>query len=405
MPRYRAVEQTDDRPFKRRYKEIKKHSKLTHVIGNVSQPFWEHMRKTAKENVGTKRRKKILPSSFNTIASTQFPRQFNAKLAWEEELHNDHTKEFHKGGGLQDAANSVLSMLWNNISSLPGGEKVASLFGSPESGEPLIALDKYNADMIQEAYKQDFDSRAATIHGWIRIPRFDSPYLAVYWNPDKDSVYASVRGSISAEDWLYHDVGIVLTQHPGKGLVDEVRQELIDVVKEFPDSDLTLNSHSLGGAVVTDAFMNASTSDKQLLDNFDHLNYYNAGSSPIADLKPIKAMLEDNANIKLFINKSDMISQAYNQARPEDTPVTFAEASWNPASAHGLDQWASTPYFKDYDLPVKWGDDFYTDFNNTTWEAGKQTEAGLATVATPEAGKIPWQPPTVADYMAKNPKD
>jgi hypothetical protein len=403
MAKYRTVEKSPDRPFKRRYKDIKKHKHLTHVIANVSQPFWEHVRTTAKESIGKKRRKKILPSSFETLAATEFPRQFNAKLAYEEEMHNDHTQNFHKGGGLSDAVNSTFSMLWNNISSLPGGSAVANLFGTPESGEPLTALDKYNADMLQEAYKQDFDSRAATIHGWVRIPKFDSPYLAVYWSPDKDRVYASVRGSVSAEDWLYHDVGIVLTQHPGKGLVDEIRQELIDVVKEFPDSDLTLNSHSLGGAVVTDAFMQASTEDKTWLDNFDHLNYYNAGSSPIADLKPIKDMLENDARIKLFINKSDMISQAYNQARPDETPVTFAEASWNPASAHGMDQWASKPYFKDYDLPVKWGDEFYTDFNNSTWDEGKQTEAALATVATPDAGKVPWQPPSVADYMAKNP--
>ena len=87
--------------------------------------------------------------------------------------------------------------------------------------------------------------------------------------------------------------------------------------------------------------------------------------------------------IKLFINKSDMISQAYNQARPEDTPVTFVEASWNSASAHGLDQWSSADAFKQFDRPVDWGEDFYTQFNNSTWDAGKQTEAGLATVETP----------------------
>ena len=381
MPRYRSVEQEADRPFRRRYKEIKKHSKLTHVIANLPQPFWEHVRKTAKETAGTKRRKKVLPSSFNTLADTEFPQQFNAKLAWEEQLHNDHSKEFHKGGGLSEAANSVFSMLWNNISSLPGGETVANLFTNPEYGDPITELDHWNADLLQQAYNQDIGSRASTIHGWVRIPKFDSPYLAVYWNPADDSVYASVRGSVSAEDWLYHDVGIVLTQHPGKKLVDDVRSQLVDVVKEFPDSNLVLNSHSLGGALVTDSFMDASKEDKQWLDNFDQLNYFNAGSSPIADLKPIKEMLESDSRIKLFINKSDLISQTYNQVRPEDTPVTFAEATWNPATAHGLTQWASDDNNKEFDKPVDWGQDFYTEFSNSKWEPGEETKASLAAVS------------------------
>ena len=109
-------------------------------------------------------------------------------------------------------------------------------------------------------------------------------------------------------------------------------------------------------------------------------------------------MLDDNAKVKLFINKSDMISQAYNQARPEDTPVTFAEASWNPASAHGLDQWSSgDDAFKQFDRPVDWGEDFYTQFNNSTWDAGKQTEAGLKTVEKPHAGEKQWDAPILAN--------
>ena len=215
MPRYRSVEQEADRPFRRRYKEIKKHSKLTHVIANMPQPFWDHVKKTAKDNVGKKRRKKLLPSALHTLANTKTPQQFNAKLAWEEELHNDHSQNFHKGGGLQETANSVLSMLWNNIKDLPGGEKVANLFTSPEYGDPLTDIDHHNADTLQQAYNQDIDSRATTMHGWIRVPKFDSPYITVYWNPADDSVYTAVRGSISATDWLYHDVGIVLNQHPG----------------------------------------------------------------------------------------------------------------------------------------------------------------------------------------------
>jgi hypothetical protein len=81
-------------------------------------------------------------------------------------------------------------------------------------------------------------------------------------------------------------------------------------------------------------------------------------------------MLEDG-RVKLFINKSDMISQAYNQVRPDSVPVTFAEAKWNPASAHGMQQWATDD--KEPNKPVDWGEDFYTDFQNSDWDAGKAT--------------------------------
>ena len=169
-------------------------------------------------------------------------------------------------------------------------------------------------------------------------------------------------------------MGIVLANHPGVNLVDQVRTELVEIAKEFPDSNLTLNSHSLGGAIVTDSFLGASSDDKQFLDNYDTLNYFNAGSSPIANLDPIKKMLEDS-RVKLFINKSDMISQTYNQVRPDSVPVTFAEASWNPASAHGMQQWATDD--KEEFKPVNWGEDFYTNFNNSDWNAGETTETAM----------------------------
>ena len=296
MPRYKKSESTKpDRPFKRRYKTLK-HKQLTHVLANIPNSFWKEFQEAAKTHTS---KKKLLPSSLKTIVETKTPQQFNAKLAREQMLHDDPTAESHMGGGLSEAANSVFSAMWSHMP-----DAIQNTFSKPEYGEELTRLDTWNADSMQQAYNQDIDSRLNTLHGWVRLPKFDSPYVACYWNPADDSIHANVRGSISAEDWLYHDMGIVLANHPGVNLVDQIRAELVEIAKEFPDSDLTLNSHSLGGALVTDSFLGASSGDKQFLDNYDTLNYFNAGSSPIANLDPIKKMLEDS-RVKLFINKSD----------------------------------------------------------------------------------------------------
>lgn len=350
MPRYRKSEKKPDRPFKRRYKTLK-HKALTHVLANIPQHIWEDVQKQAKTHKG---RTKILPSSLQTIQDTKTPRQFNAKLAREEALHDDHTQEFHKGGGLGTAINSVFSSMWDLFTSTSGGAAVGQLFTNPEYGEEVTDLDRMNADVVQQAYNQDFSSRAHTMHGWVRVPKFDSPYVAVYFNPATNDVYCGVRGSISAEDWLVHDMGIVINQHPGEDLVNDVRQELVEIVKEFPDATLTLNSHSLGGALTTDVFLGANAEDKTFLDDYDQLNYFNAGSSPMANLKPIQEMLTDG-RVKLFINKSDLVSQTYNQERHDDTRVSFAEASWNPLVSHGMSQWSSDD--QNFDTPVDWGPD------------------------------------------------
>ena len=365
MPRYKKATDKPDRPFKRRYKALK-HKQLTHVLANIPTSFWEEFQEAAKTHTS---KKKLLPSSLKTIVDTKTPQQFNAKLAREDMLHEDPNAESHKGGGLSEAANSVFSAMWSHMP-----DSVQNTFTNPEYGDELTQLDTWNADVVQQAYDQDIDSRLTTIHGWVRIPKFDSPYVTCYWNPADNAIHAAVRGSISAEDWLYHDMGIVLANHPGENLVDDVRSELVEIAKEFPDSNLTLNSHSLGGALVTDSFLAANAEQKGFLDNYDTLNYFNAGSSPVANLDPIKEMLQDS-RVKLFINKSDMISQTYNQVRPDSTPVTFAEASWNPAAAHGMQQWATDD--KEQSKPVDWGQDFYTNFNNSDWDAGKTSQTAM----------------------------
>jgi len=347
MPRYRKkTELKEDRPFRRRYKYLK-HKHLTHVLKNAPDGFWKEVQATASTHRTQKHRSKLKPSSFDTIINTATASQFNTKLAHEIHMHDTKEQEFHKGGGLSETVNAVMSSMWDHMPSA-----VTSLITTPEYGEDISQMDRWNADVVQEAYNQDFSQRAATIHGWVRIPSFDSEYVTVYWDPAQNNVYAAVRGSITAGDWLYHDAGIAIDNHPGKDLVDTVRTELVNIAKEFPDATMTLNSHSLGGAIVTDSILGASQEETSWLDKYGQLNYYNAASSPIRNLDSIKDIVQDS-RVKLFINRSDLINQGYNQVRNDDTRVSFGDAAWNPLTAHGMDQWGSGNL--ESDKKVNWG--------------------------------------------------
>ena len=348
MPRYKQKQSSGDKhPFRRKYRALN-HRQLTHFLKNAPDGFWEELQKESATHRTLKHRSKLLRSSFDTIENTSTPSQFNAKLTAEDMQHADREDNFHKGGGLSETVNSLLSAMWDHMP-----DSVASLIKTPEYGEDVSQLERWNADVVQQAYEQDMQKRAESIHGWVRLPSFDSPYVAAYWDPSKNEVSVGVRGSVTANDWLLHDAGIAIDNHPGQTLVDQVRTELVDIATEFPDAKLTLNSHSLGGAIVTDSILGASETDKALLDHYSQLNYFNAGSSPLANLDPIKEIVKDS-RVKLFVNRSDLVNQAYNQERLPDTRVSFGEAKWNPMKAHGMAQWSSDNI--EADKPVDWGD-------------------------------------------------
>ena len=343
MPRYKQKQSSGDKhPFRRKFRALN-HRQLTHFLKNAPKGFWEELQKESATHRTLKHRSKLLQSSFDAIENTQTPSQFNAKLTAEDMQHGDRKDNFHKGGGLSETVNSLLGAMWDHLP-----DSVASLIKTPEYGEDVSQGERWQADVVQQAYEQNIEQRAERIHGWVRLPSFDSPYVAAYWDPSKNEVSVGVRGSVTADDWLFHDAGIAIDNHPGQKLVDQVRGELVSIAAK-----LTLNSHSLGGAIVTDSILGASDADKALLDNYSQLNYFNAGSSPIANLEPIKEIVKDS-RVKLFVNRSDLVNQAYNQERLPDTRVSFAEAKWNPVKAHGMAQWGSDNI--EADKAVNWGD-------------------------------------------------
>ena len=160
-------------------------------------------------------------------------------------------------------------------------------------------------------------------------------------------------------------------QHPGEDQTNEIRKELVQISKEFPNAEMYLMSHSLSGAFVTDSFNGASAEEQKYLDNYDHLLYFNPGSSPIADDSSIKERLED-PRVKLFLNRSDIINQGYVQAKDDNVYTVYGEPTINPVAAHGYKQWTSGD--PEYSQPVSWGEDFFTDFGNNEWAPGADTQ-------------------------------
>ena len=164
-------------------------------------------------------------------------------------------------------------------------------------------------------------------------------------------------------------------QHPGEEQTDIIRDELVNIASEYPGAEMTLVSHSLSGAFVTDSFNGATEPQSKLLDNYDHLLYFNPGSSPLASDESIQTMLEDS-RVKLFLNKSDIINQGYIQAKGDkDVYTVWGEPTVNPMSAHGYAQWGSDD--AEYGKEVTWGQDYFTDFGNNQWETGEATQAAF----------------------------
>ena len=371
MPKYQRS--NGKRPYRRKFKHITSHRELSHLLSNLPIEFWNIMQQTALDLKGTKLHKKVKPSAFGLLADSKYPQEFNQFLTIEEIEHNKPESESHKGGGLNDAANQVLSSLWDQLKTLPGGETVTNLIYKPDQGMPLLEYDRMSADFLRQSYNRDTDTREKTVHGYVLVPRFSDDFTVVYWNPATNSVQVSIRGSKSAKDWLVDDVGILLKQKPTDELINRVKNTLVEISKEFPEAEKIVNSHSLSGSVITNIFQSATQNEKRELDTYQKLNYFNPGGSPLADQSSIKTQLLD-PRVKLFVNRSDLISQTYIQNRQPTTYTVYADASTNPLSAHGLDQWVSED--PEFGKEVNFFDN-YTEFDNSAWTVGDETQGAL----------------------------
>jgi hypothetical protein len=128
--------------------------------------------------------------------------------------------------------------------------------------------------------------------------------------------------------------------------------------------------------MLKDAIVDATPEQTKLLNNIDHLILVNPGSSPAADDSSIKEIMQDD-RLKLFLNKSDIISQVFNYNLTEDTNFSYGEPTTNPLTAHNYRQFSSGDL--EEDKSVEWGTaPFDAGGAESTWEVGPDTEKGFS---------------------------
>ena len=380
----RYTKNSGDRPYKRRYPGFRNLKHMSAVLASLNAEQFGQLKKYANHFLGknkiaglpTHHKKKIKPSSYKHIVKTEFPKSLNLHLISEETNHNDHSSESHLGGGLKQAVSALFSTGWDQLKSTGPGEALGWLYDkvvSPNNGDELSRSDQENADVLIEAY-QDMDQRAEKIHGWIHIPKYDSSYGTVYYNPKTQSVHIGIRGSLSAHDWLHHNTQILTSNKAGSETSDQVRDYLVEISKDFPNHDLTVVSHSLSGTLVKDAILDASTDENEFLGNIDHLLMINPGSSVLADDTSIKQMMEDK-RLRLLLNKSDIISQGWNQNLTEESNFVYGNPTANPLTAHQYRQFTSGD--SEYDKNVEWGAAPFQAGAENKWEVGTATAAAF----------------------------
>jgi len=191
--------------------------------------------------------------------------------------------------------------------------------------------------LMEEAYKGTGD-RAANVDGWTHLPEYDSEYTAVYKNSTGD-ISVSVRGSKTKKDWLFHDPLILLRNKPGEKQTESIQQFLIQVAREYSNTELTVNAHSLSGSFIMNAFQDANEYEKQWPNRYRRINMFNPGSSPLKNTNQMSDFAKD-PRVYLYLNKTDFISNTFATQLPKDFDrVTYGEASRNLVASHTMVQW------------------------------------------------------------------
>ena len=375
------------RPYRRKFPGFKDTAHMTAVMASLSKEQFDVLKRYAKhylgdhlEGVPKHHSTKVKPSSYQTIVDTEFPKSLNSHLIKEDASHNDHSSESHMGGGIGSAIKAIWNTTWNDIKATsfagPAATWVENKIFNKFEPQELTKSNQENTAVLIESY-QDMDERAAKIHGWVRLPKYDSSYASVYYDPKSQSVHIGIRGSETAHDWLHHNTQIITGQSGGVELVDIIRDYLIEISKDFPNHNLEVISHSLSGALLKDVIVNASDEEKTFLDNIDEMLFINPGSSPFAEQESIREIMSDPRSI-FFLNDSDMISQVYNQNLTTDSKFVKGPPTFNPLTAHQYRQFTSGD--SEYDKQVDWGDSLTALGPSTAdskWDVGSETAAIL----------------------------
>ena len=294
-----------------------------HFLGN----------KVFHEAIPSHPRKKILPSSFQTIVDVDSPSTLAALMHLEKTAHDDHTLESHMGGGLYEAGNSILNGLWNTVG---WGPEYASWFGhynydSPEN-RPTTQDQQYAA-IVQQSYKPVGERDDSMFDGdWVRDQDLDDSLFSVWVDEGDKEVHVALRGTKMNYDDLAADWSIIVSNSSGK--VDEIREYLEKVVDKYDGYELDVSGHSLGGNELIEAFEGGEG-----LEGYGRVNLFNPGYTPTHNLDEAKEAVADD-RMHFYLNSGDLLSNTFVSLVPSERDnVTWAKPGHSPLGNHGLAQW------------------------------------------------------------------
>ena len=346
--------------FGKRFKPFKSHHTAAAFLATLDPKQFSQIRNMASHFGGAINhlsdtlpkhlKKKIKPSSWNFLANARSPHEVGMALVAEMRGHDHPYSESHMGGGILDGLTAATKYYYNYMID-PPYDWVKDKLGYSDIKTKLTQMDKWNADTIGQSYK-DKGKRDPQLHnGWSLLPQYEGEYTSVYKEPATGNLHVAVRGSKTAEDWTYHDALIAGRNKPGDEETENIQEFLVQVAKDNPNAGLTVNSHSLSGSFVQNAFVSADPTEDAWLDHYDRINMYNPGANAFAPMEDIKQFVEDN-RVHLFLNQTDPISAAYAQAvddRSKDR-VIWGNGTYYPVGAHGYAQWQGDVNYEVDDL-------------------------------------------------------
>ena len=348
MVRY-VKDGTSQTTYGKRFKPFRNHRSATTFLATLEPKQFAQLTQVASHFGGSITRladklpkhhnKKIKPSTWDFLSKARTPHEVGMALVAELRGHDHPDSESHMGGGLLDGISAATKYYYHYMID-PPYDWVKDKMGYSDIKTKLTTMDQWNADTIGESYKDEGQRDTELHNGWLQLPQYEGEYTSVYKEPQTGALHVAVRGSKTAKDWQYHDALIAGRNRPGEEETANIQDFLVQVAKDNPEVDLTVNSHSLSGAFIQNAFITADPTEDAWLDHYDRINMYNPGANAFAPMEDIREFVGDD-RVHLFLNQTDPISAAYAQAIDDDSKdrVIWGNGTYYPVAAHGYAQW------------------------------------------------------------------
>jgi hypothetical protein len=277
-------------------------------------------------------KQKILPTSLKLIKNAKHPGTIGSRMHMEKIAHDDHSKDFHKGGGLAEAANSIFHGLWNTVGLGPEFNEWFQFFDYDSPENRISEADKKYAEIIQQSYKDQSD-RVNDVSDWKRDATLGDDRFSIWVDQADQEIHVALRGTKTGGD-VMSDLHILLNNQSGNE--EEIYDVLKDVQDKYPNYQLDASAHSLGANELIEVF------DQHPDLNFSRVNLFAPGENPGWGLDGAKQAVDDN-RFHFYLNSGDIISNTFVSLIPSGRDnVHWAKPTHNPLTNHSIGQWVGT---------------------------------------------------------------